>query len=299
MSIYKRSQFKCKSVLEIFSNTEEESLIFNNKNLNETECIKKSDNNEGWIYYPTIFCRLNPFEPINYNRIIAKDESFKEVKLFTGPWGELTKYGPMLSTDDEDILISLLHLVKVKNINYKETFVYEGSILKIARQITKAKRPGKCTYDRIYLSLQKLAATNINLKIGQHKKIIITNNIISEIIFNGQSNLIKVTINPKFYQLYVRREVTKICTDTRLLKIKGKIAKKMYLFVLSHKSNPVWRGHYMKLANALNVNKTQSSKQIKRLIKQAVRELIDLQILAPERSVFFTSKLIQLWRIES
>jgi hypothetical protein len=266
-----------------------------NKSVNKKNKIHKNPKKE-WTHYPIALSRISPFL-ISSNR--AKDTAYKEILIKKGPWGELTKYGPVLTVDDEDILLAILNLAKPVKIKGKETLEFSGHIIEIANLIIKS-RPSVYTYNRIHTSLIKFQTTTIHLKvkINNRHRLILSSNIIASIKYNEKTKKIRVVINDEFYKLYIKKDIMQVHTETRLSKLSGKTAKKMYMFIMSHKDNPVWKGQYLKLAEILNINTSQPDKQKKRLIKQAIQELIKNDILDTDQTYFLDNGIVQLWRSE-
>jgi len=282
MKVFKKSQFKRKSVLELFDNVEQEKTI--------TE-IEKQHKKE-WMQYPTILTRINPFITTS-NR---KTKDFSQEIILENSWGRITKFGPALTQKDEDVLIAVLtHAKEYKDKQINETLAYEGNIVDIISLISKSKRPSADSYKSIYKSLVKLSSTTVNLEIksGNSKRYrrVLTNNIISFIDFDEKTKKIKVIFNPKFYSMYIKKELTLLHLETRLQMLKSAVDKKIYQFIFSHRDCK-WRGSFKKLAAVINVL-DQPEKQVKRLIKKSIQNLIEHNLLSSD-SCFLNSEIVLL-----
>jgi hypothetical protein len=282
MKVFKKSQFKRKSVLELFDVEQEKTI---------TE-IEKQQKKE-WMQYPTILTRINPFL-ITSNRLKEKKDFTQELVL-ENAWGRITKYGPILNQKDEDVLIAVLcHAREYKDRDIKETLAYVGNIADIAKTLIKSDKPSGDTYSCIHKSLMKLASTVVNLEVksasSNRYKRILTNNIISYIDYCKKTKKIKVIFNPKFYRLYIKKEYTQLHIETRLQSLKSPVEKKIYQFVASHRERK-WKGSCKKLAKVLNLNANRPESQIKRTIKNAINSLVEFNLLS-ENSCFLTPEIV-------
>ena len=82
---------------------------------------------------------------------------------------------------------------------------------------------------------------------------------------------------------------------TKRMGIKGVIAKSLYRFVQSQRENPVFAGHFLTLADALNMDREQLPKQLRRQLKTAIGELIRQGILM-KKSGFVDTDILRLER---
>jgi hypothetical protein len=282
MKVHKKSLFEGPSFLDSLSDTTETS----------TKTEKREVKQKEWMQYPTILTRINPFI-VSSNR---KEKKFAEEIILESPWGRITKFGPTLTQKDEDVLIAVLcHAKEYKDRDIKRTLAYVGNIADIAKTLIKSNKPSGDTYSCIHKSLIKLASTVVNLEVkppsSNKYKRVLTNNIISHIDYCKKTKKIKVIFNPKFYSLYIKKEITLLHIETRLKTLKSAVDKKIYQFVFFH-SSCEWKGSFKKLAAVINVL-DQPEKQVKRLIKKSIQNLIELNLLSPD-SCFLNSEIVLL-----
>lgn len=102
------------------------------------------------------------------------------------------------------------------------------------------------------------------------------------------------TVNPFFYETYMAGRVTLMDVAKRM-SLKGVISKALYRFVQSQRQNPVFEGHFLTLADALNMDREQPSKELRRQLKTAVNELIRQSVLM-KKSGFVKQDIIKLNR---
>ena len=81
------------------------------------------------------------------------------------------------------------------------------------------------------------------------------------------------------------------------MSLKGLNAKALYRFVQSHQCNPIFAGHFLTLADALNMDREQPAKEIRRKLKAAINELIRQGVLM-KKSGFVDTDIIKLNRAE-
>ncbi|MBT8763085.1 replication initiation protein [Desulfohalobiaceae bacterium Ax17] len=273
--------------------------MFNNTTgIDRNNKAKKAEKQQQeWMQYPTILTRINPFL-ITSNRIKEKKDFVNEL-ILENSWGRITKIGPVLTQKDEDILIAILCYAKqYKDKDITGSLAYIGNIIDIARVLTKSKRPGKDTYSSIHKSLIKLASTVINLEVKSNNrfKCILSNNIILHIDYNDKTKKIKIIFNPKFYRLYIKKEYTQLHIKTRLQSLKSPVEKKIYQFIMSHRSK-TWRGAREKLEKVLNLNPDRPTNQRRRTIREAINALIARNLLS-QNSGLLSADIVVLERCE-
>lgn len=81
------------------------------------------------------------------------------------------------------------------------------------------------------------------------------------------------------------------------VELKGSIAKAMYRFVQSHRKNPVFTGHFLTLADALNMDREQPAFTTRKRLKEAIAELVRHNILT-NKSKFIEQDIILLERTD-
>ena len=84
-------------------------------------------------------------------------------------------------------------------------------------------------------------------------------------------------------------------TIVKRIGLKGVISKALYRFVQSHRQNPVFVGHFLTLADALNMDREQPTKNTRRFLKMAIAELIRQGILT-RKSRFLDQDIVSLER---
>ena len=82
---------------------------------------------------------------------------------------------------------------------------------------------------------------------------------------------------------------------TKRMRLKGIISKALYRFVQSQRQNPVFSGHFLTLADALNMDREQPAKELRRNLKTAINELIRQGVLM-KKSGFVNTDIIKLNR---
>jgi hypothetical protein len=235
---------------------------------------------------PTDLCRVSPFYPLNRNQLNQRDYLDEIIITKSNSWGEIHYSGPRLSTYDEDVLMGILSLLtQIKHRqntkeNDKNTYTYKGPILPLLKTVgfTDSKRD----YERIRKSLRFLASAVLTIKVYKRntrgKRHLTTwnmTNILSAAKWNEKEKVISITINPYFYETYNAGTFTQIELQKRT-EIKSPIAKALYRFTASQRND--WTGHYLTLANALNMD-TDNDYEVKRNLKKALQEVINKKIL--------------------
>ena len=120
--------------------------------------------------------------------------------------------------------------------------------------------------------------------------------MLSGVHWDEDTKELTATINPFFYETYLAGRVTLMDVAKRM-SLKGLNAKALYRFVQSHRQNPVFVGHFLTLADALNMDREQPAKEIRRALKTAINELIRNGVLL-KKSGFVDTDIIRLNRAE-
>ena len=118
--------------------------------------------------------------------------------------------------------------------------------------------------------------------------------ILGGVYWDDNKKELSVTVNPFFYETYIAGRVTLMDVAKRM-RLKGSISKALYRFVQSQRSNPVFEGHFLTLADALNMDREQLPKQLRRLLKTAISELVRQGVLV-KKSGFVDQDIIRLNR---
>ena len=248
---------------------------------------------------PTDLCRVSPFFPMNRNDL-AERPYIKQMIIMKNAWGEIQFSGPRLSTYEEDVLMALLALLNNADkrtettIEGQGTYTYKGPFYPLLKLI-KGPKPNKTEYRRVYEALRLLATSGFNLvvfKDGKIKKERLSN-ILTYAEWDHETKELKITLNPYFYEIYMKGNFTLIEIEQRR-RLTSPIAKALHRFVLSHRDN-TWQGHFLTLAATLNLNIEQATKEIRRLIKLAMAQLIKENILT-KQSKFVSQDVVRLDR---
>lgn len=259
--------------------------------------------------YPTDMTRTSPFFPLNQKEL-GKRDFLREYVITSAGWGEITYTGPRLSIYEEDALMALLAIFDQANKNKEETeiegrktYTYQGPALPILK-ILGYKRPGKKDYNRLISGLKLLTVAGVELRIatGKTKKgkqrpprKTYMSAMLANVAWNEEEKELSATINPFFYEAFCQGRVTLMDLETRI-KLSGSISKAMYRFIQSHKTGK-WQGHFLTLADALNINREKPGFRIKESIKRAMTSLKKQKIIT--KSSGFSKDIVLLERLKS
>ena len=278
-----------------------------------------------WCGFPTDMTRCSPFFPMNVKEL-GQRRYLERFLITSASWGEIHYSGPQLSTYEEDILMVILAILD-KNTPYKtfeygtyedviccpgdskevldnarKTFAYHGPVLPILKMLGYSK-PNKKDYQRLINSLERMETTALRISISTGKtksgrrreprKIQITN-MLSAVLWDEKKKELFVAVNPFFYETYLAGRVTFMDVAKRM-ELKGVIAKALYRFVQSQRQNPIFVGHFLTLADALNMDREQPAYQLRRQLKTAINELVRQGVLV-KKSGFVDTDLLKLNR---
>lgn len=260
-----------------------------------------------WCGFPTDMTRCSPFFPMNVKEL-GHREFLQDFLITSANWGEIHYTGPKLSTYDEDTLMCLLAILdkasqyrKLSEVEGEKTYTYNGPTLPLLR-LLGYNRPGKKEYKRIIVSLKMLMSAVIELSISAGKtksgkkrqpRYIQLSNMLSNVQWNDETKELTATVNPFFYETYIAGRVTLIDIVKRL-NLKGVISKALYRFIQSQRDG-IFTGHFLTLADALNMDREQPSKKKRQLLKAAIAELIRKGVLL-KKSRFLDSDIVRLER---
>ena len=184
----------------------------------------------------------------------------------------------------------------------RKTYTYRGPILPLLR-LLGYKQPGKREYARLINSLELLKAANVKISItggktksGRQRPPRKTQmvDMLSAVMWDDEKKELCVTINPFFYETYLAGRIT-MMDVTRRLGLKGILAKALYRFVTSQRGNPAFAGHFLTLADALNMDREQPAYITRHQIKTAINELIRHNVLT-KKSGFVDQDIVKLAR---
>lgn len=261
-----------------------------------------------WCGYPTDLTRCSPFFPLNV-KDLGHREFMRDYLITSAGWGEIKYTGPKLSTYEEDALMALLavidgasHSRTASESEGRKTYTYKGPALPLLRLLGYAK-PGKDAYKRLVNALKLLTVAGVELSIaaGKTKKgnrrpprITSMSAMLANVHWDDEKKELTVTVNPFFYETYYAGAITLVDVVKRV-SLKGVIAKALYRFVQSHRQNPVFAGHYLTLADALNMDREQPAIAVRRRLKTAISELVRTGILS-KKSRFVEQDIVRLER---
>lgn len=247
------------------------------------------------VHMPTDLCRVSPFFPMSKNEKNVRPFIDNAV-IARSSWGEILYTGPKLSTEEEDVLMGLLSVVYdpskriITDVDGEATFSYRGPFRPVLVSMGK-ENFGKKEYERAWRSIKLLCSCVLEeLKIYRRVKaggeeegyVEIRKHTLHKILTHArweEDKVLEYTINPFFYRHFMAGSLTRIDLKKRASLIMP-IAKHMYRFMKSHQAD-VWHGHYMKLAEALNIDLDLPAKEIRRYIKNAVSRNIEKGTFLP------------------
>lgn len=287
-----------------------------------------------WCGFPTDMTRCSPFFPMNPNEL-GERRYLENYLITSANWGEIRYTGPQLSTYEEDVLLSLLAILdkesQYRKISYareaateynlmggydnklfiwgdegkdwgNKTYTYRGPILQLLK-LLGIEKPGKTNYTRILLALKRLSVAGVEISISTGKtksgkrrtpRITQMSAMLGGVYWDETKKELTATINPFFYETYVAGHVTFMDVAKRM-SLKGVIAKALYRFVQSQRQNPVFAGHFLTLADALNMDRDQPAKKTRQLLKTAIGELVRQGVLM-KKSGFVDTDIVKLER---
>lgn len=221
-------------------------------------------------FLPTAMTRTSPFFPLS--KRYMKDRPFEKLEIIT-PWGSMTQKGETLSIYDETILLNLLFLMDVYKADSFLTTLYE--ICRIMGVTMSSDQ-----YESIWMSLERLAGTNITIDTPQLK---MGGALVSLWAVNKETKQLGVRLNRHIIQIY-QKGMGLTNLDIRFrLSIKGDISKSLYRFLQGQQ--PFYRsGKYIigmvKLCQALNVQTDNIPLyDLRSKIRKAGKELVNKDYL--------------------
>jgi hypothetical protein len=261
-----------------------------------------------WAGFPTDMTRVSPFFPMNVKDL--KDRPFmKNLVITAAHWGEITYSGPKLSTYEEDSLLVLLaclegvskHRSETTDKDGRKTYTYRGPALPLLRALGY-KKPNNKDYRRLTDSLKLLTVAGVDLRVSSGQKnggkkeprFTSMSAMLANVSWDNEKKVLSATINPFFYEAYLAGTVTLMDVAKRMA-LSGTIARSLYRFVQSHRDNPVFSGHYLTLAQVLNMDTEQPGRKLRELLKRAISELIKKGALT-KKSRFVSQDIVVLHR---
>jgi hypothetical protein len=235
---------------------------------------------------PTDMCRVSPFFPLRQHDM--KERPFvRGIVITSNSWGEIKYTGPKLSTYEEDVLLAVLALLDgnknrhVDEVEGKSTYTYRGPLLPVLRLMGyTGKSYGRTDYTRVVEALKLMTVAGIELNIfgrnSRGKRKVsqwLMTQILSVAYWHEERKELTVTVNPYFCEMFVAGTVTLLDVIERA-KLRSPIAKSLMRFMQSQRNNQWGPAHYLTLTRTLNLDLDQPAKQIRRLLKGAIDELL-------------------------
>lgn len=269
-----------------------------------------------WCGFPTDMTRCSPFFPMNPKEL-GQREFLRDFVITSANWGEIKYTGPKLSTYEEDALMVLLavldgqsqhrhveHILEIADgkVTERKSYTYKGPAWPLLR-LLGYKKPGKEAYKRLISALELMGVAGVKLCISDGKtkggkkrspRITQLATMLACVRWDDKEKILTATINPFFYETYMAGTVTLLDVVKRV-GLRGVISKSLYRFVQSHRKNPIFVGHFLTLADALNMDREQPAKKVRELLKTAINELIRQDILK-KKSGFVDTDIIKLER---
>ena len=262
-----------------------------------------------WCGFPTDMTRCSPFFPMNVKEL-GHREFLRDFLITSANWGEIRYTGPQLSIYEEDALMALLAALdnvsqhrQVSEAEGRKTYTYKGPLLPLLRILYGKRIPSKKDYVILIDTLKLMTVAGVDLSIstgktksGKRRAPYITqmSSILAGVHWDDKKKELTATINPFFYETYIAGRVTMMDVAKRM-SLKGIITKALYRFVQSQRQNPIFSGHFLTLADALNMDREQPPRELRRKLKVAIYELIRQDVLM-KKSGFVDTDIIKLNR---
>lgn len=162
------------------------------------------------------------------------------------------------------------------------SLTYKGPLLPLLRILHGKRNPTKLEYTRFVKSLKRMTVAGLELSISTGKtksgkrrtpRITQMSAMLAGVHWDDKKKELTATINPFFYETYMAGRVTLMDVAKRM-NLKGAISKALYRFVQSQRQNLVFEGHFLTLADALNMDREQPAWKVRQQLKTAINELI-------------------------
>lgn len=231
---------------------------------------------QAWLSFapmPNDLCRVSPFFPMAQKQMDRR-EFFEGMVISSNAWGEVTYTGPKLSTYEEDVLLAILALVKGDG-GQESGWTYTGALLPILR-VMGVKKVGGDNYRRVKSALKRLVVAGVCIQTKKGKWAMST--MITWAGGADKEKTVSVTVNSYFAEMFSAGSVNLLDLAKRA-ELSRPVSKALHRFVTSHRGE--WRGHFLTLAGAINLDLDQPQKQIRRQLRQGMAELRKVGVLAP------------------
>jgi len=238
---------------------------------------------QGWLNFapmPTDLCRVSPFFPMAQKQM-EKREYIEGMVIAATSWGEVQYTGPKLSTYEEDVLLAILALLKTVQIECggDPGWTYDGPLRPILTAMGY-RTTGKDNYRRVKNALRRLAVAGVEIQTKKGRWAMST--MLTWAGGDDKTKDLTITVNPYFAEMYAAGSVNLLDLAKRA-ELSRPVSKALHRFATSHRGE--WRGHFLTLAVAINLDMEQPQKQLRRQIQQAMTELRKVGVLA-SRSKF-------------
>lgn len=239
--------------------------------------------------FPTELTRCSPFFPLSTQEMAARP-FLNDLVIADHSWGQVKFTGQKLSVYDEDFLMILLAAINKQNIKRNvEGYTYVGSMTHLLK-IKGITSPGQNHREEAYASYKRMSGSTFEIdtspvrsgKSTRGKKSAV-NNIIANLVYDRKAGLLTATVNPYFFEMYCRGEVTWIDIEVRT-KLKSPISKALHRFVMSHQKD-YWTGPLTLLAAALNLDPDLPKNKVRERLKKAIKELVTSGVLQANSAV--------------
>ena len=288
-----------------------------------------------WCGFPTDMTRCSPFFPMRNNELghreflrnfLITSANWGEIR-YTGPQlstyeedallallsfieqkNGYTRTSYFLDYETGAGEVDVLEEARPDFVTFKDekdelpkTLTYKGPLLPLLR-IMGYSRPNKKDYIRIIQELELMTVAGVKLSIstgktksGKHRAPRITqmSAILAGVHWDDKKKELTATINPFFYETYMAGRITLMDVAKRM-RLKGTIAKALYRFIQSQQ-HAIFTCHFLTLADALNMDREQPGKEVRRQLKTAINELVRHGVLM-KKSGFVEQDIIKLER---
>jgi len=253
--------------------------------------VKAASNEQLRLFspFPTELTRCSPFFPLSTQEM-AKRPFLEDLVIADHSWGQVRFSGQKLSVYDEDMLMILLAAInETSRSRTAEGYTYKGSLSRLLK-IKGINNPGQNHREEAYASYKRMSGSTFEIDTSPTRKNkptrggkSVVTNIIANLSYDRKAGLLEATVNPYFYEMYCRGEVTWIEIEIRT-KLKSPIAKALHRFIMSH-AKDFWTGPLMLLAEALNLDTNLPKIKIRERLKKAIAELVEYDVLTSGSSI--------------
>ena len=173
-------------------------------------------------------------------------------------------------------MLAVLALLKTVEPDTEEKpgWTYSGPLRPILK-VMGHKTTGKRNYERVKNALELLTGAVVKLQTKRGRWAIAS--ILAGADGNYTSATVSVTVNAFFAEMYSAGAVNLLDLAKRA-ELSRPVSKALHRFATSHREP--WRGHFLTLAGAINLDLDRPHFELRREIKQAMAELRKVGVLA-------------------